>query len=131
MTASAAPVGGVHDALADRLFVAIGEGDATAVEECLGDDVVVWTNFDGNESPRPRVLKLLAWMASAIPELRYEIVRRESLADGFVQQHILRGRSPSGDEIVMPACVIATVVDGRVTRMEEYTDPTPLVTAFS
>ena len=101
------------------------------VGECLADDVVVWTNFDGAEAGRPKVLKLLAWMASAIPELRYEVVRRESVPGGFVQQHVLRGRAPSGDEIVMPACLVATVVDGRVTRMEEYTDPTPLVTAFS
>ena len=90
-----------HDELADRLFGAIGAGDAATIEACLADDVLVWTNFDGKEAPRPKVLKLLAWMASAIPELRYEVVRREDVAGGFVQQHVLRGRAPSGDEIVM------------------------------
>ena len=117
--------------LADRLFVAIGEGDEETVGACLADDVVVWTNFDDREAGRAKVLPLLAWMHSSIGELRYDIVRRELLPDGFVQQHVLRGRGPDGEEIAMPACVVATVVDGRVARMAEYTDPTPLVAAFS
>ena len=118
-------------ALADRLFLAIGHGDAATIGECLADDVVVWTNFDDREALRPKILGLLAWMHSSIADLRYEIVRREVVPDGFVQQHVLRGRGPNGEQIVMPACVVATVADGRVTRMAEYTDPTPLVTAFS
>ncbi len=120
-----------RDELVDRLFTAIGEGDAATIAECLADDVVVWTNFDGREAPKAKVLPLLVWMHSTIADLRYEIVSREPLADGLLQRHVLHGRAPSGVVIAMPACIIARVVDGRVARMDEYTDPTPLLTALA
>jgi ketosteroid isomerase-like protein len=118
------------DELADRLFGAIAEGDLDTFRGCLDDDLVVWTSFDDREAGYDDVVKLIAWMSGAIGELRYDVVRREVLPDGFLQQHVLRGRGPRGDVIAMPACVVTQLRDGRVARMEEYLDPAPLVRAL-
>jgi ketosteroid isomerase-like protein len=42
---------------------------------------------------------------------------------GFLQEHVLRGTAPGGQVVAMPACIIATVADGRITRIHEYLDP--------
>ena len=44
------------------------------------------------------------------------------LIDGFVQQHVVRGRNALGEEFAIPACLVVTVVEGRITRLDEYLD---------
>ena len=40
-----------------------------------------------------------------------------------MQQHVLRATiTATGEPYAMPACIICTVVDGRVTRRDEYMD---------
>jgi uncharacterized protein len=57
-----------------------------------------------------------------LPERRYDIVRRERLSDGFLQQHVLRGTTRSGATLEMPACLVVRVEQGRITRLDEYLD---------
>ncbi len=42
---------------------------------------------------------------------------------GFLQEHVLHGTAPDGTAVAMPACIIATVGDARISRMHEYLDP--------
>ena len=63
------------------------------------------------------------WLIHALPERRYRIVRREILADGFMQQHVLEGVLADGQPFAMPACVVVQAKDGRITRLDEYLDP--------
>ena len=69
------------------------------------------------------LLRVLAWLIRALPERRYRIVRREILADGFMQQHVLEGVLADGQPFAMPACVVVQAKDGRITRLDEYLDP--------
>jgi ketosteroid isomerase-like protein len=39
-----------------------------------------------------------------------------------VQQHVLRGVAPNGTALEIPACIVCTVRDGRIVRLEEYLD---------
>ena len=55
----------------------------------------------------------------------YEITRLEEIAGGYLQQHVLRLTSHAGEELVMYACAVVTVADGRIQRIEEYLDPAP------
>jgi ketosteroid isomerase-like protein len=93
-------------AVAERFFRAIEEGDLDAVKACYASDAVVWHNF----------------VVGAVANRRYEEVRRVVLDDGFVQQHVLRGDAPGG-RLEMPAMMRVWVADGRVTRIDEYLDP--------
>jgi ketosteroid isomerase-like protein len=65
---------------------------------------------------------VLGWVTTHIQALRYEDVRCQATADGFVQQHVLRGTVGAGVEIAIPACIVTTIRDGRITRLDEYLD---------
>lgn len=109
--------------LADRLFAAVAAGDLAALrDEIYAPDCRIWHNGDGVAQTVEQNLMVLGWAVKHIAELRYEEVRRQRTATGFVQQHVLRGRIANGTELRVPACMIGTVADGRITRLEEYLD---------
>jgi ketosteroid isomerase-like protein len=109
-------------ALADRLFAAVEAGDIESVRELYAPDALIWHNTDGKEETVEENLRILAWITKIVDGLHYEVVRRRATCDGFVAQHVVRGRTPNGREVNLPACVICTVVDGRITRLDEYLD---------
>lgn len=108
--------------VADRLFAAIQGGDVEGVRAVYAPDVQVWHNFDMVSQTAEENLRVLAWMVRKVKDLRYEDVRRWEIAGGFAQQHVLRGIAPNGKTIEVPAAMFCTVVDGRITRLEEYLD---------
>jgi uncharacterized protein len=109
--------------LADRVFRAIEDGDLDALRSCYAPTFVAWTNFDNRESDREQALNVVGWLCGKLSHRRYEVRRRVVIDDGFLQEHVLRGTAPDGTEIAMPACIVATVAEGLVTRMNEYLDP--------
>lgn len=117
--------------VAERLFSCIEAGDMVGAEAMMADDMSVWTNFDGRTVDRDRALRTIGWLTTTLAGLTYDIEERIVTADGFVQRHVLRATVPSGTEIAMPACIVASVADGRVTAMFEYADPTNLMAALT
>jgi len=113
---------GVLD-IADRLFRAIEQGDLDTVRSLYAPDIVVWANFDSRDQDLERSMKVLAWMCTKMRDRHYDVRRRDVIPGGFLQEHVLRGTAPDGSSIAMPACIIATVADGRITGMHEYLDP--------
>lgn len=107
----------------ERLFAALSSGDLESYEHLMSPDARIWTNFDGREVDAATASRTVRWLIATVAGLRYDIVRREAIATGFVQQHVLRGHAPDGTELAMPACIWVTVAGGQVTRMEEYLDP--------
>lgn len=108
--------------LATRLFDAVQSGDVTAVRAIYAPDVAIWHNYDGVTQSGEQNLKTLALASAAIKDFRYEDVRLTPTPTGFVQQHVLRGTAPDGSELRVPACIVCIVVDGRITRLDEYFD---------
>jgi ketosteroid isomerase-like protein len=111
-----------HLQLAERLFGAIMAGDVEAVRSLYAPDAVIWHNIDRVEQSAEQNLRVLHWVVRHISNLRYEEVRRQRTEHGFVQQHVLRGSAPNGHEVEVPACLVGTVRDGRIVRLEEYLD---------
>jgi ketosteroid isomerase-like protein len=118
------------DAIADRLFTAIEAGDVDAVTALYADDAVIWHNFDGVEQTPEDNVKVLAWLTAKVTDLRYEDVRRTPLADGFVQQHVLRASTAAG-RLDVPCCLVVRVAEGRITRIDEYLDTAQLAPLFA
>lgn len=109
--------------LADLLLDSIVAIDVdTLRERVYAADVVVWHNFDGVEQTRDQNLATLSWLGRHVTNLRYEEICRHLTDTGFVQQHVLRGTTREGVELDVPACVIVTVADGRIARIDEYLD---------
>ena len=108
--------------LAERFFAAIEAADIDAIRACYAPDAKIWHNFDGIEQTVEENLKVLVWMTPRLINKRYDVLRREALPDGFMQQHVLRGELRDGRPFEMPACVICQVSKGCITRLEEYLD---------
>lgn len=111
-----------HLSLAERLFAAVAAGDIAAVRALYAPEARIWHNVDGIAQTAEENLVVLQWVVTHIRDLRYEDVRRQATDVGFVQQHVLRGTVGDGVAVEIPACIVATVRDGRITRLDEYLD---------
>ena len=108
--------------LATELLAAITTTDVEALRRIYSPDVVIWHNFDQIEQVLDDNLKVMHWMGKRMPDMSYEDIRRQPTPTGYVQQHILRGTAPDGTKLAMPACLVVTIVDERITRLDEYLD---------
>jgi ketosteroid isomerase-like protein len=107
--------------VADDLFGAIEKGDVDAVRSIYSADAVIWHNTDDVEQTVDQNLATLQWVCDNLAERAYEDVRRTEYDGGFVQQHTLRF-TKNGERRGLPACIVATVADGKITRIDEYLD---------
>ncbi len=108
--------------VAERFVAALNAADVDTVREIYAPDARIWHNFSGQEQTVEVNLKTLLWVHRVLSDVTYDVQRRFEIPQGFVQQHILRGRLPSGDAFAMPACVLCRVEGGRITELEEYID---------
>ncbi len=106
---------------ADKLFRAIESGDVDAIRNIYTPETKIWHNNDGIAQNVDENLSVLKWVITNIKNVKYTEVRRQPTPTGFVQQHVLRGRFKDKD-IALPACIVATVEDGHITRLDEYLD---------
>jgi ketosteroid isomerase-like protein len=117
-----------NDALsvADRLFRAIEAGDIATVHELYAPDVEirvnVWHGRANEVQTREQNVAVLQWVVTNLRDLRYDEIRRSATDTGFVQQHVFRAVSPSGQQLEVPVCMVGTCVDGHITRLDEYMD---------
>jgi ketosteroid isomerase-like protein len=109
-------------AVADRLFTAIEAGDLDTVRALYDPAAEVWHNTDGVVQRRDENLATLAWVVRNLRGLRYTDIRRSATDDGFVQRHVLVATNRAGRRVELPACVVVTVRDGLITRLDEYLD---------
>ncbi len=117
--------------VARRLFAAIEAGDVEVVRDLYADDAVVWHNNDGVAQTREENLRTLEWVVEHLADRRYEEVTCQPTPTGFVQQHVLRATGPADGPVEVPACLVATVVDGQITRIDEYLDSAHLASMFA
>jgi ketosteroid isomerase-like protein len=111
----------VHE-LADRFFAAIEAGDIAAVRDIYAPDAEIWHNTDGLVQSPDDNARTLGWIAANLRDVRYTEIKRSATADGFVQQHVLVATNRAGARVEVPACIVTTVRDGRISRLDEYLD---------
>jgi ketosteroid isomerase-like protein len=109
-------------ALADRFFAAIEAGDIASVRDIYAPDAQIWHNTDGIVQGPDDNARTLGWIAANLRDVRYTDVKRSATDDGFVQQHVLVATNRAGARVEVPACIVTTVRDGRITRLDEYLD---------
>lgn len=110
-------------ALAKRFFDCVEAGDIEGLVACYAPDAKIWHNTDQLEQTPDDNRKTLAGMVTRITDRVYDNRRVSVTADGFVQQHVLRGtRAHDGERLSLPACIVCQVKDGRITRLDEYFD---------
>lgn len=113
--------------VADRLFSAIEAGDVDAVAAMWSDDVTVWHAGDERPSEKSRAIRVIEWFVSATADRHYDVLDRRFFDGGFVQQHVLHGKTQAGTSYSLRVGIIIAVgPDGLITRIDEYLDPADL-----
>ena len=109
-------------AFAEKFVGAIQSGDVDTVRACYAPDAKLWHNTDRVEQTVDQNMAVLDWFIRTLPDRNYRIIRREALADGFLQQHVLEATLPDGTAWSMDACCVIKVENGLITRLDEYLD---------
>ncbi|ORW94477.1 DUF4440 domain-containing protein [Mycobacterium sp. IEC1808] len=114
--------------VADRLFAAIENGDAAAVDRLWSNDIALWRTGARRDNDKARAMRVIDWFITSTTERHYEILDRRLFDDGsvagFVQQHILHATGHAGQSISMRVCIVIRVgADGLIDRIDEYFDP--------
>lgn len=105
-----------------RFFEHLEAKRVDEVAALYAEDVGVWHNFSNATQSKAENLEVLKGLTASVDALRYEIVERLALDDGRVlQRHRLCCRADD-EEVVIPACMMITVRDGRIALIEEYLD---------
>lgn len=110
------------DEVAHAFFTAVTIGDVDTLRTLYSPDAVIWHNDDRLEQTVPDNLRVLRWLTRVLDDFRYEDIRRDILPWGFAQQHVLRATLPGHGPLEVPAALFVRVVDGRITRIDEYVD---------
>jgi ketosteroid isomerase-like protein len=109
--------------VADRLFAAIENGDAAAVDRLWSNDIAVWRAGARRDDDKARAMRVIDWFIAATTERHYEILDRRLFDGGFVQQHILRATGHAGQSISVRVCIVIRVgTNGLINRIDEYFD---------
>lgn len=108
--------------IADRLFGAIERGDMDSLRQLYHPQARIWHNTDGQEQSVEDNLRVLRWLVRHTRARAYEDIRRDVIPGGFVQQHVLKLQLATGRTVRIPACLVATTDQGRITRIDEYLD---------
>ncbi|WP_068275432.1 nuclear transport factor 2 family protein [Aldersonia kunmingensis] len=113
--------------IADRFFAAVCRGDVATLTTLYAPHAKIWHNDNGIEETVAENLRVLRWLSNTLENFRYEDIRRAELPDGFAQQHVLRADLPGHGPLEVPAAMFVQVVDGQITRIDEYVDSAAIV----
>jgi ketosteroid isomerase-like protein len=112
----------VARALTERLLA----GDVAGVADLYHDDALVWRNLDDRALVKKQMIKVVTFLSTSVKDTRYSNIRVQATETGFVQQHVLEGIAPSGEPVRAFACLVATIRDGKIARLDEYLDSAQL-----
>ncbi len=123
----------------DNVVVARALFDALAAEDQAQVKALCAPGFSlrQNGGPPMDVEMLLHFnrlVHGVVSGFRYEDVVCAATSAGFVEEHAVRGTLAGGSALELAACVVADVVDGRVTLVREYVDTAaaaPLLAALA
>lgn len=102
-------------------------GDVEGARNCFHADAGIWHNYDGVTQTVDQNMAVLTSIVAKTKSRKYEYKRLEEVEGGYLQQHTLRVVTNEGQELTAEAIAIVLVDSGKIRRIDEYLDPTPLV----
>ena len=107
--------------LAEALFAGFASGDESSVRKLCSPGLRAIQNH-GKPLTLDTLLEFSLAVHGLVENFRYEDAIRNATAEGFVEEHSVRGTLPDGSELRLAACVVAVVEAGRITELREYFD---------
>jgi len=84
----------------------------------------------GRTQSREENVRLLGLFVDRVPERRYEVLSREFFPGGFVQRHLLHGKTATGEKLELHACLVVHFAGDRIERLFEYLDSAAVRSVF-
>lgn len=116
--------------LSNRMTECMVTGDAISYRALWAADAVLWHSFDGVTLNREELVQSFEGFVSNFPQRRLKNVRVTPTPTGFVQEHEFEGETTEGRRFTVPSCIVATIEGGRLHRVHEYVDATPVLAAL-
>lgn len=110
-----------HAVVARALFDALAAGDDAAVRAVCAPHFVLRQN-GGPAMTVDMLLHFNRLVHGVVSDFRYEDMVCAATPTGFVEEHAVRGTLADGTVLELTACIVADVVNGRVTSTREYVD---------
>ncbi len=103
----------------------LSKGDPDAADHVLAPDAVLWHNDGTGEVPAKAGFAGARGLHQLVEGLTVHVVLAQPIQGGAVMRFEVRGTVRStGNELRARNCMFATVVEGRLTQIDEYLDPT-------
>ncbi|WP_176599247.1 nuclear transport factor 2 family protein [Sphingobium sp. 15-1] len=113
------------------LSEAFSKKDVSSIEALYGDGIIVWHNHTNSYENKSENIASLEQFFGLFSEISYQDIRFTWTEEGFIQRHVITGKLESNGAIVeIPACLVFSVRDGKIVRLDEFGDPAPLVAAL-
>jgi ketosteroid isomerase-like protein len=106
----------------DMVFDHLASGDVAAALGWLTPDAHIWHCFDRVAHDREATAREWSSFVDSFTERTFTDVRTQDTATGSVRQHVMTVRTAAGNTLAWDVCVIVTLVDGRIQRLDEYLD---------
>jgi ketosteroid isomerase-like protein len=115
-----------HAVLAKRFIDAVEAGDIETVGSIYAAEAEIWHNNGQRTESRDQNLATMRKFIGFAPTRHYTKRKITPFPDGFLHQHVIIADATSGERIELAACIVCKVVDGKITRLEEYIDSAPI-----
>ena len=113
--------------LAQKYMDCLGNRDVTGARACLHPGARIWHNYDGLEQSVDENMATFEFLLQKSTSLSYDIHRMEEIKGGYLQRHTLKITSIAGDELSSEAIAMICVEGVKITRIEEFLDPSPFM----
>ncbi|CAB4798920.1 unannotated protein [freshwater metagenome] len=122
-------------ALAADFIANVETCNLEALAAMYAPDGIVNINAIGVDQPAAETFETLRAMHQRAESIRYEVLEVIPTESGYVQRHrlhvVVPQRGDTGPQhLVIPACLVVTLKDGLVARVDEYLDSSQIAPLF-
>jgi ketosteroid isomerase-like protein len=107
---------------------ALGSGVPDAALAVLAPGALLWHNADKFEMDAAEGIRRVAGLHELVDDVHVDVIHSEAMSTGWFQRIVLRGRvRGSGRDLAAHNAAVIRLSGDRITRIDEYVDPTMLV----
>ena len=107
--------------VAERLATRMAAGEI-GEPGLYAPDAMGWHNTNEVWAPLTEAPVRMAAVRRLVPDFHAEDIEVHPWAGGFAIQYVFVGTTTTGKKVRIVGCLVAAVVGGRITRLQEYVD---------
>jgi hypothetical protein len=109
----------------DAVVTMLEKADPGPIVGMLAPGAILWHNNDGVEMDAAQGFERIGGLHALVGGLHIEVTHADEIDDGVVIRFVIGGVvKASGAPLAVRNCLFVLLDGGRITRVEEYLDPT-------